>query len=367
MTIRQLDYDRVARALDAALARAVIQEEKEGIRQLDLFSDQLVIFSDQHKGARNGADDFQVAEGAYNAALSYYNQMGYSLVTLGDVEELWEERPQPVIQSYSKTFELESQFHQAGRYLRIWGNHDDNWRYPDQVQKHLVPVYGGQMLEVREVTLFRVIDGGDRIGDLLILHGHHGTLDSDYFSDFSRLLVRYLWRPFQRLTKIPSNTPATDWQLRHSHNIAMYKWTEKRQKMVLIAGHTHRPVFKSLADKSQIQKEINSMRQLLSAKPGDRELQKQLEQLEEEWQWIKTEQQPRKQGQSGVEAEIERFISQRKPSYFNTGCCCYPDGDITGIELVGGEIRLVRWPDDNGQLNRNILARTSLRDVYKQL
>jgi hypothetical protein len=147
----------------------------------------------------------------------------------------------------------------------------------------------------------------------------------------------------------------------------MYKWTEKRQKLVLIAGHTHRPVFKSLADKSQIQKELKSLRQMLSTEPGDEEMQKRLEQLEKEWQWIKTEQQPQKQGLGGAEAEIERVVSQPKPSYFNTGCCCYPDGDITGIELVGGEIRLVRWPDDNGQLNRKILARTSLREVFKQL
>lgn len=367
MTYSQFNYERIARALDAALARAIAQEKKEGVRKLDLFSDQVVIFSDQHKGARNGADDFQVAEEAYNAALSYYNQMGYSLVTLGDVEELWEERPQPVIQSYPRTFELESQFHRTDRYLRIWGNHDDNWRYPDQVQEHLVPIYGDQTLKVREVTLFRVTDGGNRLGDLLILHGHQGTLDSDTFSDISRLLVRYLWRPFQRLTNIPSNTPATDWQLRHSHNIALYQWTEKRQKMILIAGHTHRPVFKSLADKSQIQKEINSLTQMLSANPDDPELQKHLEQLQEEWQLIKAEGQPRKKDLQGNTAEIERVVSQRKPSYFNTGCCCYPDGDITGLELVGGEIRLVRWPDDNGQLNRKILARTSLRDVFKQL
>ena len=32
-----------------------------------------------------------------------------------------------------------------------------------------------------------------------------------------------------------------------------------------------------------------------------------------------------------------------KPSYFNTGCCSFSDRSITGIEIAGGEIRLVRW------------------------
>ncbi len=31
-----------------------------------------------------------------------------------------------------------------------------------------------------------------------------------------------------------------------------------------------------------------------------------------------------------------------KPSYFNTGCCCFTDGDITGIEIEEGEIRLIK-------------------------
>ncbi|MCR6722450.1 MAG: hypothetical protein NVV59_19645 [Chitinophagaceae bacterium] len=32
-----------------------------------------------------------------------------------------------------------------------------------------------------------------------------------------------------------------------------------------------------------------------------------------------------------------------KPTYFNTGCCCLPDGDMTGIEIEAGMIRLVKW------------------------
>lgn len=52
-----------------------------------------------------------------------------------------------------------------------------------------------------------------------------------------------------------------------------------------------------------------------------------------------------------------------KPCYFNTGCCCYLDGDITGLELADGEIRLVRWPDDFDQPPPKILATTPLKDV----
>ncbi len=56
-----------------------------------------------------------------------------------------------------------------------------------------------------------------------------------------------------------------------------------------------------------------------------------------------------------------------KPCYFNTGCCCYADGDITGLELAEGEIRLVRWPDDAGRPRPKILATASLKDVLASL
>ena len=39
-------------------------------------------------------------------------------------------------------------------------------------------------------------------------------------------------------------------------------------------------------------------------------------------------------------------MKAKKPCYFNTGCCCFRDGDVTGLEIANREIRLVRWPDD---------------------
>jgi hypothetical protein len=54
-----------------------------------------------------------------------------------------------------------------------------------------------------------------------------------------------------------------------------------------------------------------------------------------------------------------------RPCYFNTGCCCYLDGDITGLEIVDGEIRLVRWPDHADRPKPQVLARASLGEVVE--
>jgi hypothetical protein len=66
---------KISTALDAAYQRALEQEKAEGERVLELRNARLVILSDQHKGNRDGADDFRVCESAYNAALAYYYRL----------------------------------------------------------------------------------------------------------------------------------------------------------------------------------------------------------------------------------------------------------------------------------------------------
>src|SRR4249920_2214034 len=51
-----------------------------------------IIFSDQHKGAKNGADDFMICENSYLRALDYYFENDFCFVSLGDAEELWENK-----------------------------------------------------------------------------------------------------------------------------------------------------------------------------------------------------------------------------------------------------------------------------------
>ncbi len=41
-----------------------------------------------------------------------------------------------------------------------------------------------------------------------------------------------------------------------------------------------------------------------------------------------------------------------KPSYFNSGCCCFDDGTITGIEISAGFIRLIKWSLTDGKPRR---------------
>jgi UDP-2,3-diacylglucosamine pyrophosphatase LpxH len=349
-------FSQVERALDEALDRT--RRTAGASAQIDLATGQYIVFSDQHRGIRNRADDFRNNERAYNAALAYYFNAGHHLVVLGDVEELWEEGPGPVTRAYPYSLELEAAFHRAKRYLRIWGNHDDEWQFADSVRRYLDPVFGSSPLQVREGAILKVTDGGQELGELFLLHGHQGTLESDRWSWLSRFFVRYAWRPFQRLTGLSLNTPAEDWDLRLAHNIALYSWAERQSKLVLIAGHTHRPVFKSQSHEAQILAEWTALKAELEQSPAQ-ERRLDLAKLAAQLEWVRAQEQqlPRSEQQAVM----------AKPCYFNTGCCSYLDGDVTGIEIAGGQISLVRFPDDEGRPQPQILASTSLRDVLNAL
>jgi len=321
----------------------------------------IIAFSDHHRGQDDDADDFRICKAAYHAALGYYLTAGYSLYLLGDVEELWECRPKNVVNTYRDTLDLEKQFAIQDRYKRIWGNHDDHWRFPGEVDRFLGDFMSNQKhtSSVPEAYAVTVTDNSKPVGEILFVHGHQGTLESDRFSWLSRYLVRYLWRPLQRLTKIKPPTPARDFNLRLEQEIALHSWANQQKGLVLMSGHTHHTVFMSVSHENALEREIASLKTKLEKikNPGERE--KRLEEISEktaQLNWVLAK-------SNGV---AFRVSEDKKPCYFNTGCCSFTDGDITGIEIENGFIRLVRWPDDGGKPKKKILRENSLREIFVQ-
>jgi UDP-2,3-diacylglucosamine pyrophosphatase LpxH len=324
--------------------------------ELAVDTDRVIIFSDHHRGSRDGADDFWRCERSYRAALGYYLENGYRLFLLGDVEELWENSPEDPLNDYKATLALEAEFHSQGKLERFWGNHDDAWRHEDQVKEHLHK-RGFPGLVVREALKLHLTEGGQRFGLLFLVHGHQGTLDSDRWSSVSRLPVRYLWRPIQRRWKIASTTPARDFRLRALHDDSMFRWAFERwekEKTILIAGHTHRPVFSTPETKPErkpdvVEAELKKLREQGASVDQIAELRAELE-------FVRTE----AFGDPPKEMPV--------PCYFNTGCCSYGDGDVTGLELSNGEIRLVRWLNDEAEPKKKQLADPRrLRDVFQEV
>lgn len=323
--------DMVAKRLSEVYHKSSLQEGRE------LADLRLILFSDLHKGQRDGADDFQQCERTYRTALQQYWQEGFELFLIGDVEELWECWPEPVIKAYGEVLNAEKAYASApqpSRYLRFVGNHDDMWYDAKEVEKHLGPYLAGK--GVIEALRMQVHDQGQPLGELFFVHGHQGSIDSDRYAGFSSLFVRYVWRPIQRILNVKTNTPSSNYELRQKHEQAMYAYAASRPGLVLIAGHTHHPVWQGLGFEQAVQQQMQLEGIAPPADPA----------------WMQEE----------VEEAVT--LPGQKPSYFNTGCCSFSDGSITGIEIEGGEIRLVRWITP-GEPPRHVLFSASLAEVLR--
>lgn len=327
---------------------SLLQELNEQNKRILRDNDRYIIFSDLHKGARNAADDFMPCEPTYLAALEHYLAEGFTLIVLGDAEELWEERAKDVLAAYPNVLSSEARFYKENRYIRVYGNHDDLWRFPNQVKKHLDRFFPN--INVQEGILFEYTDRSGLTGNLFLIHGHQGTLDSDALAWFSRIWLP-LYREFQILTGWGKTTPAKDACLRAEHDTKMYHWTRTKSKTLLIAGHTHRPIWSSRTHLEKLLNQLYALRQKNIENPSP-ELEADIARLKEE-----------------IKRREEKYppctdTIKTRPSYFNTGCCRFEDGDITGIELDSGQIRLIKWTKIGSEFVRQVLEGTDLSEVF---
>ncbi|MEO6230781.1 MAG: metallophosphoesterase [Ferruginibacter sp.] len=282
---------------------------------IDPAIDNFIILSDQHKGTKNYDDDFLTNEINFNAALNYYHNQCYSFINLGDAEELWKNNPEKVITAYPEALQAEVNFQTDNKYYRTFGNHDVLWKsnldvvlFLKNVFKMPLPVYEGIILRTINTTYPSV--------DIYCTHGHQGDTMSDN-NAFSTWVIAHIWAPIQGFLRINVNTPANDYSLRNKHNRMMYEWSSKRKNIILITGHTHKPVF---ASGKYTQSDIHKI-------------------------------------------ETPETANKTLPTYFNSGCCCFNDGDITGIEIASGFIRLIKWHNKNGVPERSVLEEKPLSEL----
>ncbi len=285
--------------------------------EVDYEKGKFIVFSDQHKGNKSWADDFNMSESNYVAALQYYNREGFHFINLGDSEELWKFKVPEILSANEKSLMQEAAFHPE-RYTKTFGNHDIIWKDKFAVAFHLkkyfdpVPVvYEGVILKISGLPVPL---------NILLTHGHQGDLMSDN-NAVSTWLVAHVWMPVQRFLRININSASKDFSLRNLHNKMMYEWSSKLKNLLLITGHTHQPVFAS-----------GRYYNHPSAK---------------------------------IETSMEQHELQ--PVYFNTGCCCFDDGDVTGIEIVDGSIRLVKWFDEENVAKKKVLEEIGFNDLIADM
>jgi UDP-2,3-diacylglucosamine pyrophosphatase LpxH len=317
----------------------------------------IVVMSDLHRGMGDKADDFRRSHRAYRAALGWYVEHGYALWLLGDVEELWEDGPEQVICHYKDVLKLEREFIGRGGLRRFYGNHDLDWSKPKTVREYLGHWIGDT--PIIESLRLEVTDDGKPLGTLFFVHGHQGAPGSDVFAPISRLAVRVVWRAVQRSQGWIATTPADSAEIRHKHDAAMFEWAKSRaqrdpahKRPLLIAGHTHHPVFPHPPPELPSDQQITDL--MLAVEAGTdtetkAELRAELNLAE------------------SIRSEPPFYPpSNTPPCYFNTGCCSFPDADITCIEITD-EIRLVRWLDNEGNPRPHPFEPRTLSDLFAEV
>ena len=252
-----------------------------------------VWLSDSHRGDGSMSDEFMKNKNILVAALKHYFDEGFTLIEAGDNDELWEFRPRHVEKANGIVFDQLRRFHAAGRYLRMFGNHDYELADPAAVREafetaphpctgEVEPFLPG--LVVHEAILLRHAVTGR---ELLTVHGHQGDFSNDQNWRTTRFTFRVFWKRLHAFGIRSPSSPVRNSFKRHKVERNYNKWI-RRTGVPLICGHTHR----------------------------------------------------------------ERFPTGDDLPYFNTGSCVFPSY-ITGLELVDGALSLVGWrvePDDEGFL-----------------
>ena len=315
--------------------------DKGQIISFDPQKDKFIILSDQHKGARDGMDIFAKAAKNYLAALDHYHKNEFFYINLGDSEELWENLFITVKRHNKATFEKERLFLHRKAFIKIFGNHDLYWANDPLAPVSLLQIYGERVKIYEGAILQTKIK--DKTLSIYMTHGHQGDLQSDG-NWFSKWFVSDVWAPFQSYLRINPNTPANNDDLKTAHNRMMYQWSSKRKNTLLITGHTHQPVFKSFTHIEKLYSELG-----LAKKENDKsaitDLQTQI-------------------GKRKSKGDKLPDFTGYLDTYFNSGCCCFDDGDITGIEIADGCIRLIKWHyiHEKGS-DRVVLEESKLEDL----
>lgn len=336
---------KVFGSLSQLFENITLNKKGGSVLPFDMDKGKFVIFSDQHKGGKDMADDFRNAEPNYLAALQYYYSNEFIFINLGDSEELWENTPTSVIDKNRISLLEEAKFLVANRYHRIYGNHDLEWKYAIQQTMYLKPIFGDK-LSVCEGMVLQT-NYNNKTYSIFLTHGHQGDQKSDG-NAFSTWVVAALWTPIQRFFEISIDTISDSFELVDKHNIMMYEWSATQKDLIFISGHTHKPVFASLDHIERLAKQLEK-----AQANGDT---RQVEYLQSELEKRKTEYTGKK---------IVRTMAQ--PTYFNSGCCCFNDGDITGIEIADGFIRLVKWETIEKESTRKVLEESPLFYLFDQL
>lgn len=214
-----------------------------------------ILFSDCHRGDNSFADDFANNRNIYFHALKHYYAEGFQYCEIGDGDELWENLFfKSIFEAHKNVYLLMKDFHQQHRLHMIWGNHDMVYRNPEFVKKHLSTYFDPKTGE--DVPLFTNIQYHEGIilnhtktnQQLFLTHGHQADWWNYLLWEWSRFMVRVLWKPLNVMGIADPTSPAKNYKELIRVERRTKKWIIENNNLLTVTGHTHRPRFPEPGD-----------------------------------------------------------------------------------------------------------------------
>ena len=217
-------------------------------------SSKIVLMSDCHRGDGNWSDDFSKNQNIYFGALTHYYDEDYTYIEIGDGDELWEnKRLSEIKMVHSDVFWLLSKFYNKDRLKLIFGNHDIVKRNDKFVKDNLYSYFDEQ--RKKNVSLFKNIKLHEGLilrhsvtkNKIFLIHGHQVDFINSKMWKITRFLVRYLWKPLNFFGVNDPTRTAENYHKKQAIEKKLIEWSIEKKQM-LIAGHTHRPMFPEVGE-----------------------------------------------------------------------------------------------------------------------
>ncbi|MBZ9690910.1 metallophosphoesterase [Clostridium sp. M14] len=263
----------------------------------------IVLISDMHRGDGGNADSLRPNKNIYKAALGYYLKDDFNLIEIGDGDELWKNKNCiDIAYNYDDIFKILNKFNANKRLYLLYGNHDMVKAKPNFIPKQeklLAQIgynFGKELVKLYNNIQFHeglVLRYTPMNKDILVFHGHQVDFMNCELWKISRFLVRYVWRILEGFAGFKAPVSPANNYGKGSKIDEILERTARKEKRMLICGHTHHDVFPEVG----------------------------------------------------------------KGLYFNDGCCVFPS-TITTIEIVNGEIYLIKWSVEVDEKNSLYIKRS---------
>lgn len=205
--------------------------------------------SDCHRGQGNAGDNFLPNQILFYGALEYYLQNGFTYIELGDGDELWENRRmKPIVEVHSDAFWMLSNFYKDNRLYMLYGNHDIIKKRKGYMSRHCDSYYCENtkkdipLLEGIDVLEGLILENKERKERIFLVHGHQGDFLNDTIWPVARFLVRYVWRKLELIGFLDPTGAGRPYKRKEKIEKRIASFS-KEINQIVIAGHTHRPVF----------------------------------------------------------------------------------------------------------------------------